>query len=86
MQEKKKSKFRGILAVGYKANVDVKCDRELPDLSYAKMFSCVKKKKIGALLENDESCTGQFTLIKFFFCFFFCLVFGRFCKGVLERK
>lgn len=40
----KKSRFGGILAVEYKADLDVKCDREVPNFSNAQMFFCVKKK------------------------------------------
>lgn len=42
--EKKKSWFGGILAVEYKADLDVKRDREVPNFSNAQMFFCVKKK------------------------------------------
>lgn len=43
----KKSRFGEILAVEYKADLDVKRDREVPNFSNAQMFFCVKKKKLG---------------------------------------
>lgn len=65
-KKKKKSRFAGILAAGYNANLDVERDWELPDLSNAKMFSCGGKKIVGnSQLENYESYMGQLTSIVF---------------------
>lgn len=51
------------------------------NLSNAKMFSSVKNVE-NSLLENYKSYSGRFISMKLLFC----LVFGRFCKGVPERR
>lgn len=66
--EKKKAKFLGMLAVRCKGNLDV--TRELPNLSNAKMFSCVQNFR-DSLLENYSSYSGQFISIKLLFYGFF---------------
>ena len=88
MEEKKeKISFQRILTLEYKADLDVKHEKEVPNFSEAKMFFCVKKKKKkkkqeDSLLENSESYPGQFTSLEFLFC----LIFGQFFKKDPERS
>lgn len=70
----KKSRILGMLAVGYKANLDVA--RELPNLSKAKMFSCIQNVR-DSFLENCALYSGQFTSIRFlFYVFIFSVLPG----------
>lgn len=81
-QWRKNSRFSGMLVVGDKANLDVEPDKELPNLSNAKMLSYVQKVK-DSFLENYESYTGHFTSINFLSYYYFC---GQVLQGVSERR